>query len=552
MTGERRARLATCVALVFLTSFSPFMLLPGPPRLTITSTAGGLTLAWTDPYALVQHKIPGNNSEPWGIATGPDGDVWFVEQGTNRLGMYDPVNGSFRQYQIPTSGSTPSSVAVDSAGNVWFTELTANNLGELPFGASAITEISVPHSSATVAGFSQKLDCGPGPVLTDPRGSIWVGCLFSDQVDEYFPGNGTFARFDLPVFNSAPAGLALDGKGNLWFTAADAQMLGKMVISQLRNGTQDGISESPPINSTYVYSFDLATTFLGNTSKVKSSLPTPSGIAIDGTGKLWITEHVDTSFDSYNPATSSIVKYWTSQTFGAYGYDVSFPNGIAVDSGNNIWIGEHYGNKILHFDPATDLMVEYPVPCCKTVVAGVYSVALDRNGTLWFVEIDGSAIGEMVKTTTPFELGLTLPATAATIGQDGSAQFPLSYSLASGEAATNLNFSVSGVTATGAGANLSATFSPSDLTVTSGAHSQAVLSLQTRGIKPGVYYLTLTASASPRGDLYSTILKLTVTGGAPFPLAYVAVAVAVLTAASLGAAWGLSRRQRVRRRKRRA
>lgn len=549
-TSGRRKGLAWVASLsfIFLLGLSfPGAVFPSVSGVALSAANGSSTLTWSDPYSMVTYRIPGsNNSLPWGIAAAPDGKIWFVEQGTNQLGSYDPYNGTFAQYDIPTPRSAPSEVAVDANGNVWFTELTANNLGELKAGGSKVVEIHIPPATVSLAGTSQSVDCNPGAVLPDPSGSIWVACLSSNQIDEFFPNNGTFARFNLPVFNSAPAGLALDGKGDLWFTAADADMLGKAVVSQLRNGTTDGITETAPINDTYLYTFVHATSFLGTTENLTSSLPTPSGIAIDSSGRIWITEHVDSSFDSFNPATSTLVKYWTSQTFDAYGYSVSFPNGIAAAANGDVWIGEHYGNRIALFDPSAGVMTEYPVSCCRTTIAGVYSIALDRNGTLWFVEISGNSIGELVKTKTPFVLSASID-TSATITSDGTAQVPINFTGSPGSLDA-LDFSASGVSSTGASRNLTATFAPANATVSASGTAGTTLTLKASGLSPGVYYLTVTAKALPRDVLYSAVLKLTVTEsrGIPLPLEYGVPGAVIFAAAAVYTAWKLTRTRRRR------
>ncbi|MDE1852953.1 MAG: hypothetical protein KGI38_04290 [Thaumarchaeota archaeon] len=530
-----------CVAIALLVT--PFYYFPASRSAVVSATAGGSTLTWSDSYVMIQHRIPENNSNPWAVTTDSEGKVWFVEQGKNQLGMYDPASGTFTQYRIPTPRSSPAAVAVDSEGDVWFSELTSNRLGELPKGGSEIVEYPVPPLEVVLVGTAQSVDCGPGAVLPDPSGSVWVACLFSNQVDEFFPGNGTFARFPLPVFESAPAGLLLDGHGGLWFTAADAQMLGEAVLSQLRNGTSDGIMEFAPLNGTYPFKFNHPTSFLNTSTLVTSSLPTPSGIAMDPSGRLWITEHVDSSFDSYDPATSSLVKYWTSQTYGAYGFPASFPNGISVDANGTVWIGEHYGNRIAEFQPSAGVLMEFPVPCCSSTLAGVYSVALDRNGTLWFVEIQGDALGEVVRTDQERQFSLSLPETAFGIVDQGSLTLPLTYSEPSGQGNyTSLTLKLSGVSGTGALENMTGNFTPATLSLAPGGTETSNLTLSLSGLDPGVYYLTLTADSSPRGVLYSAILKLTVLAGWSLPVGANIVAAAALTVTAAAIAWGLGRR----------
>ena len=509
----------------------------------MVSLQGNTAFTWSSDYSIVQHPLPTPGSEPWAIATDHQGRVWFVEQGSNRLGEYDPASGTMREYPIPTARSNPESVAVDSRGNVWFTELTSNNLGELPAGGDGIREFPVPGPVVNLAGSRQTLACGPTTVLPDPAGTVWLACLFSNQIDEFFPGAGSFASYDLPVLQSGPAGMLLDRGGNLWFAAADSDMLGRAIISQLQNGTNHGISEFAPLNQTYLFRSNHTTSFLGGSDIITSSLPTPSGIVMDSAGKLWITEHVDSSFDSYDPTTQSLVRYWTSQTFGAYGYTVSFPNGVAIGPNGNIWIGEHYGNKIAEFVPSPETMTEYPVPCCNSSIAAVYSVATGTNGKLWFVEIAGNAIGELDPLSTSAELTMSLPMNRFTVDPHGSVAIPMRFSGSTPSGGSlNLSLSMSGVSATGNPQNMTAEFSNSALHVAPDAQATTNLTLSLQGINPGVYYLTVGASSSPGGEIHSAILKLTVTTGPGYPVGVLVPIAAAAVAAASAAGLALARR----------
>jgi streptogramin lyase len=538
LSGHRATYPLLVALMVVLASSTIQMASPPAARAEISTGAGTSTFTLSDAYRMVLHTVPTNDSGPWGITVDSQGVVWFLEQNANKLGSYDPAAGTFKEFLIPTARSTPVSVATDADGNVWFTELSSSKLAELPKGGSTIIEHSVPSLSIALGTTSEPLSCGPGAIIADASGSIWFACLFSNQIDEYVPGAGTFASFDLPVFPSGPAGLLLDGKGNIWFTAADADMLGKAVVSQLRNGTADGITEFAPLNQTYIFQFSQQTSLLGGSTTEKSSLPTPSGIAMDSEGRLWVTEHVDSSFDSYDPVTGSLVRYWTSQTYGAYGFSVTFPNGIAVGKDGTIWIAEHYGNRVAEFNPADGQMTEYPASCCYSSFAGTYELTLAGDGTPWFVEINGNAIGELVPTTDTSPVSVSLQTTATVPGADGSVVIPVKFGEANGASGTtHLSLDVSGISPTGAPKNLTASFSSSSLAIAPGTEAGTNLTLATHGLTPGVYYLTLTADASPQNVLFSVILRMTVTGGSSSWLLPALIAAAILVAVVALVSW---------------
>jgi streptogramin lyase len=466
---------------------------------------------------MIQYPLPNGSKAPWAIAGDSVGRIWVVEQVSNQIAMFNPVSATYNEYNIPTPNSTANSIAVDGSGNVWFTELTANRLGELANGSSKITEYRIPNSTIPVSGLPQNLSCGPIGVIPGPLESIWVLCLFSNQIDEFFPENATFDSFDLPIFQSGPAGLVFDHNGNFWFTAADINEIGHGILSELRANTSDGITETPPLNSTYVFDFQHTTDFKGDTQDIKSSLPTPSGIALSPDGNtLWITEHVDSSFDSYNIATKSLNRYWTSQTNGAFGYSVSFPNGIAIDSAGNVWIAEHYGNKVAEYSPSTGALNEYVVPCCKSSSAGVYTLTLGKNGTVWFVEILGDAIGELEpisQQSQSYSIKLSSNQVSVTEKPNAMVSLPLSldYVSNSKDNAT-VSLEISGISSTGALSGASAQFKPPSVVVSGSGTAIDNLTISVESLKPGAYYLTISAEPSQGNVIYSSVLKLVVVG----------------------------------------
>ena len=469
--------------------------------------------------------------------------------------MFNPLTNETTEYNIPTPNSTATNIAADSQGDIWFSELTSNKLGEWRDGS--IVEYPIPGGTVLVAGQSEEQACGPTQVVPDKLGHIWVICIFSNQIDEFFPGNDTFYSFDLPIFQSGPAGLVFDNSGNFWFTAADSNMIGRGIISELENGTSDGITEFAPLNQTYTFTFQKTMNLEGQTKSEKSSLPTPSGIALSPDGNtLWISEHVDSSFDSYNIKTGSLDRYWTSNTENQYGYPISFPNGIAIDSSGTVWIAEHYGNKVAEFDPSTDSLTEYAVPCCGSSIAGVYTLTLGKNGTIWFVEIQGNAIGELAPIfgrqqgggTVDLQLGESQISMKAT----SSAIVPINVAYdAPGSNGTTVNLDISGMSSTGALQNLAASFNPSVFQISGSGNETGALDLSGSSLKPGVYDLTISARAYNDTVIYSRILKLVVVGSSSTTynglLIYGAVIGIVFSLIVIGALALFQNKRRVRR-----
>ena len=84
--------------------------------------------------ALTTFAIPSANAQPYGIANGLDGNLYFTEPGvnrtTNKIGRITPA-GTITEFSIPTALSGPVLIAAGPSSTIWFTEGSSNKIGEL-------------------------------------------------------------------------------------------------------------------------------------------------------------------------------------------------------------------------------------------------------------------------------------------------------------------------------------------------------------------------------------------------------------------------------------
>ena len=77
-------------------------------------------------------QTPTADSDPYGIVYDPfGGDLWFTEDGGDKIGRIDPETEAIAEYTVPTAKSEPEEITVDPSGNVWFTESNADQIGTL-------------------------------------------------------------------------------------------------------------------------------------------------------------------------------------------------------------------------------------------------------------------------------------------------------------------------------------------------------------------------------------------------------------------------------------
>src|SRR5713101_7317004 len=94
--------------------------------LMVTISVASVVLAKKAPSAqakagTVTEYPLGADLEPWGIAPGPDGNVWFAEWATGgAIGRITP-QGAASSFSALAPSDAPYEVAPGPDGNVWFT-----------------------------------------------------------------------------------------------------------------------------------------------------------------------------------------------------------------------------------------------------------------------------------------------------------------------------------------------------------------------------------------------------------------------------------------------
>src|SRR5207245_1625011 len=98
-----------------------------------------------------EFPTPTPNSSPWGIALGPDRNLWFTE-GANNIGRVT-TSGVFTEFPIPSSGSNPQGIATGPDGNLWFAENGGNKIGRVTTSGT-FNEVPIPTTGSVPYGIT--------------------------------------------------------------------------------------------------------------------------------------------------------------------------------------------------------------------------------------------------------------------------------------------------------------------------------------------------------------------------------------------------------------
>jgi virginiamycin B lyase len=182
----------------------------------------------------------------------PDGSVWLAEQGSNKLGRWDPVTQKITEYQDPyvpgkegiedggskhtvrfdSSGAVWASggmlarfdpetkkfthyaehdgyvydVKPDTNGNIWFTSPFANKIGKVDTKTLKVREWTLPTK-----------DAHPRRMEVGPDGMIYTGEYGGGKMAQFNPKTETFKEFTLPGPDPSPYAMGFDADGYLWY-----------------------------------------------------------------------------------------------------------------------------------------------------------------------------------------------------------------------------------------------------------------------------------------------------------------------------------------------
>lgn len=216
-------------------------LLSGAAALLVSMALVGT--AHAAPGQITDFPLPAE-SYPDGITASPDGNLWFTEWQSDKIGRIT-TEGQVAEYALPSTFSHPDSIASATNGALWFTA-EDNRIGSItPSGQ--IAGFAVPHQ--------------PTQITPGPDGNMWFSERETSAIGQITPG-GQITEFPLPAEYQA-LGITSGPDGNLWFTESKHYTIYQYEIGRITPSGQ--ISEFP----------------------VKQE---PAGITAGPDGNMWFTE----------------------------------------------------------------------------------------------------------------------------------------------------------------------------------------------------------------------------------------------------------------------
>ena len=298
------------------------------------------TSASTLPIA--EYAIPTAGSSPREIADGSDGNLWFAEWRSQKIGRIS-TTGLVTEFPISTPYGNPLTIAAGPDGNIWFGEPHVARLGRITPSGS-ITEFV--------------LSGDPFGITSGPDANLWfietsTDGTGPDKIARMTIG-GAIAEFAIPTAASLPTDIVSGPDGNLWFTEEAGNKIGRI--------TTGGV----------------ITEFAVPTANAD-----PGGIAPGADGNVWFGEFAGNKIGRITPA--GVVSEFPVPTVGS---GVDF---LAAGGDGNVWFTERSANQLGRITPQGTI-TEFTIPTANSAPFGITS---GSDGNIWFTEEAGNQIGRI-------------------------------------------------------------------------------------------------------------------------------------------------------------
>ena len=357
---------------------------------------------------------------PSGVAVDAHGDLFIADQGNHVVEEVTPagrlsVLAGDGQQGPPKPGPAnssklygPSGVAVDTHGDLFIAD-PVNQVVE---------EVTPAGRLSVVAGEGQLGSPTPGPANSSKLGSpygvavdngdLFIADEYDNVVEKVSPA-GTLSVVAGVVGNGnggpptpgpartseldSPSGVAVDDHGDLFIADTDNQVVEEVTSAGRLAVAAGNVAQGPPTPG----------------PATSSKLDTPSGVAVDAQGDLFIADWDNDVVEEVTPAGKlSVVagdgRFDAPPTPGPADSSTLVPLGVAVDAHGDLFIADYWNNVVEEVSPAGRLSivagdgnVGRPTlgPANSSRLDAPEGVAVDAHGDLFIADYWNNVVEEV-------------------------------------------------------------------------------------------------------------------------------------------------------------
>jgi hypothetical protein len=208
----------------------------------------------------------GGLNVPAGLAIDGSGNAWAADNNANAVSKFNSGGTAQSGAGGYTGGGlgAPYDIAIDGSGDAWAINSATNSLSKLSNSGTPISSSSGYTGGGINTAFA---------IALDSSGDAWVTNAYGNSISKFANGGGAISPssgYTGGGLNGPYGGIAIDGAGSVW--AANYYGGLGSITGSVSEFSSSGSAISPP------------------TGYVGGSLSGSNGVAIDGSGDVWVTE----------------------------------------------------------------------------------------------------------------------------------------------------------------------------------------------------------------------------------------------------------------------
>ena len=171
----------------------------------------------------ISHYALPRGSVPFGLVINRDNVIWYTAPPSNAVVRLDPATGRVARYELPILRSDPKGMATDAEGNLWVAATESGKLLKVD-RVGKFTEYAPPTE-----------DSGPFAVAVDTeRNLVWFSEVFADRIARFDPGANSFVEFPHPIADSDVQRIEIDRShpNRVWWASGRGDKIGYLEVME--------------------------------------------------------------------------------------------------------------------------------------------------------------------------------------------------------------------------------------------------------------------------------------------------------------------------------
>jgi len=172
-------------------------------------------------------KLPTVESGPSALLLDDNGNMWFAESLSGKIGVVDSKTFEITEFAPDTSLDEPFALLFDKSGSLWISEHIGPGITKFNSVLETFDHVKAPNPESLPFGMA-----------IDKYDNIWFGQHVTDELGVYDPYNDQLIEVSIPTPESFTQFIAADDKGDIWFVEQRTKKLGVVSISSVSGQTR--------------------------------------------------------------------------------------------------------------------------------------------------------------------------------------------------------------------------------------------------------------------------------------------------------------------------